>query len=242
MDRRQFSHLCASLLAGAAALDAAATTGKQASVDAWPATALTDSLGTPLRFQDLAIGSSHVFHYPYRTTPCFLIRLNAAPDGGASLTDRAGNQYTWQGGAGDDQTLVAFSAICTHKMSHPAKPISHLNFRSNAKQITKRDGTRQTRAQLITCCSEYSIYDATKGAEVINGPATQPLTSIVLDINADGQILATGTRGGHIYDEFLQKFGLRQSMEQGIADPSQLADATTIAVPAATYSKQQILC
>jgi len=227
MDRRQFSHLCASLLAGAAALDAAATTGKQASVDAWPATALTDSLGTPLRFQDLAIGSSHVFHYPYRTTPCFLIRLNAAPDGGASLTDRAGNQYTWQGGA---------------KMSHPAKPISHLNFRSNAKQITKRDGTRQTRAQLITCCSEYSIYDATKGAEVINGPATQPLTSIVLDINADGQILATGTRGGHIYDEFLQKFGLRQSMEQGIADPSQLADATTIAVPAATYSKQQILC
>ncbi len=242
MDRRQFNHLCGSLIAGAASLDAAASSQLPASDQTWPTTLLTDAAGEPLQFDSLSAGSSLVFHYPYKTTPCLLIRLNAEPTGGASLTDRFGNQYTWQGGVGSDRSLVAFSAICTHKMSHPAKPISHLNFRHDAKQITNRDGTRQTRAQLITCCSEYSIYDATKGAEVINGPATQPLTAILLSVNTDGHILATGTRGGHIYEEFLQKFGLRQSMEQGLSKPDVLSASETVAVPADSYSRQQILC
>ena len=92
------------------------------------------------------------------------------------------------------------------------------------------------------CLFEYSIYDATKGAEVINGPATQPLTAILLSVNTDGHILATGTRGGHIYEEFLQKFGLRQSMEQGLSKPDVLSASETVAVPADSYSRQQILC
>lgn len=242
MDRRQFSHLCGSLLASAAALDTLSAKEQPITDDNWPSTLLIDASGEPLKFEQLSVGSSHVFHYPYKTTPCLLIRLNAEPSGGASLTDRAGQRYTWQGGVGDDRTLVAFSAICTHKMSHPAKPVSHLNFRRDAKRITNRDGTEQTRAQLITCCSEYSIYDATKGAEVINGPATQPLTAIQLHVSEEGHIQATGTRGGHIYDEFLQRFGLRQSMEQGLSDPRTLVDPETPAILAENYSRQQIMC
>ena len=99
MDRRKFNKVCTSLLAGAAGLSQQAA---NASVQSFPATKIVDSNNQPLKFNDLAAGSSLVFNYPFVTTPCFLIRLNPAkpgsglmPDGSAAatLTDRAGQTY-----------------------------------------------------------------------------------------------------------------------------------------------------
>ncbi|MBX2884136.1 MAG: hypothetical protein KTR32_29545 [Granulosicoccus sp.] len=243
MDRRQFHRLCSSMLAGAATLSqhaVAQTTTNQA--QQYPRSRIVGTDNMPLSYQDLAVGSSLIFHYPFVTTPCFLIRLTPGEYGSASLTDKAGNDYTWQGGAGPDHSLVAFSAICTHKMSHPSKPISHLNFRTDEKEIHTRDGQKKKMNQMIMCCSEHSVYDPAEGARVISGPATQPLTAIELEVNADGLISATGLYGGDMFDPFLEKFGFRLALEHSVSDVRTPAGDNTVAISADVFSQQQIRC
>lgn len=214
-------------------------------IHAFPTSVLVDQKDAPLNIASLAIGSSHIFSYPYVTTPCFLIRLNpieaSKGSGQAELTDRAGNTYQWQGGAGPDHSLVAFSAICTHKMSHPAKPISHLNFRAEEKEFFTKDG-KKNQSQVIMCCSEHSLYDPSDGARVLSGPATQPLAAIALSVSEKGEISATGSYGGNMYDAFLAKFGFRLAMETGVLDARALIGETSKAIPAENYSRQQIKC
>lgn len=209
---------------------------------AYPAATLVHGDQRPLILQELAVGSSMVFHYPFSTTPCFLIRLRPGSSGQATLTDNAGQQYTWAGGAGPDQSLVAFSAICSHKMSHPSKPISHLNYRTDTKSIVDTDGDKRTLDQMIMCCSEHSVYDPTEGARVISGPASQPLTAINLEVDAEGQISATGCHGGDMFEAFLTKFGFRLALEHGVSDVRTPAGPTSIAVAAQDFSRQQIRC
>lgn len=208
----------------------------------FPQSRIVDLDKQPIAYADLAVGSSLIFHYPFVTTPCFLIRLSPGDYGTASLTDKAGNNYTWQGGAGPDNSLVAFSAICTHKMSHPSKPISHLNYRTDEKEIRALNGQKKIMKQMIMCCSEHSVYDPTDGARVISGPATQPLAAIDLEVGTDGQILATGMRGGDMFDPFLEKFGFRLALEHSVNDVRTPAGDRVVAVPAESFSHQQIRC
>jgi len=242
MDRRAFNRVCTSLIAGAASLSLDSH-GKNTLP--FPPSNLVDDKKQPLTVSSLAVGSSHVFHYPYVTTPCFLIRLAASESSHTKeteLTDKAGNQYLWQGGVGPDRSIVAFSAICTHKMSHPAKPISHLNFRPEEKAFHGNDGEKKSQSQIIMCCSENSIYDPSQGARVLSGPATQPLAAIALEIGEQGEIIATGSIGGDMYTPFLEKFGFRLAMEAGVTDARTLVAPTTQAILAETYSRQQIKC
>lgn len=247
MDRRKFNRVCTSLLAGAAGLSQQAAT---ASLRSYPTTLLVDSNNQVLDFNNLKPGTCLIFNYPFVTTPCFLIRLDSGklvpghnPDGSqsATLTDRAGQTYEWQGGVGPDHTLVAFSAICTHKMSHPAEPISHINFRTEEKEFFT-DGKKTQQSQVIMCCSEHSIYDPADGARVLSGPAPQPLAAISLKVSKTGEISATGSYGEDMYDTFLEKFGFRLAMESGVSDPATLVGETSAAIPAAEFSRQQIRC
>ena len=200
MDRRTFHRLCGGLIAGAGALHrelaAAAPPGDAAGP--WPRTRLLDTDDAPLTLASLAPGESLVFHYPYRVTPCFLVRLDpadavrsgvvrsgAAPSGtgAAGGRDAADDGGTWPGGLGDDSSLVAFSAICSHKMSHPARPISHIAYRAEPVEFTGPDGARHTRSGTISCCSERSVYDPADGARVLAGPAPVPLAAIELAVD-----------------------------------------------------------
>jgi len=243
MDRRAFSKVCSSLIAGAATLS---RSGYASDSSNFPQSRLVNDAKQPINIETLAVGSSHVFHYPYVTTPCFLIRLNTTNiDRGsqsAQLADRLGNTYTWQGGIGPDNSIVAFSAICTHKMSHPAKPISHLNFRTEEKQFNNHRGEQQRQSQVIMCCSEHSIYDPAQGARVLSGPAPQPLASISLEVDERGDITATGSYGGDMYKVFLEKFGFRLAMEAGVSNAKTFVSETTQAILADIYSRQQIKC
>jgi len=147
MDRRRFSKLCGGLLTGAASLHARAT-----AQESYPPSALRFDDDSPVTLSDLAEGESWIFSYPYRTTPCFLVRLNtAAPQRGS-----------WPGGVDSNQSVVAFSAICSHKMSHPAKPISHISYRDKPVSWYDESGAKQTRAGVISCCSERSVYDTAR--------------------------------------------------------------------------------
>lgn len=238
MNRRDFSRLCTSLLAGAAALSRSTT----ASTEALQRTLLVNRDRSPLLLSQLEPGSSLIFHYPFVTTPCFLIRLSEGNYNALSLSDHSGGRYEWPGGVGPDGTLVAFSAICSHKMTHPSKPISHINFRTDKRTLQNSEGKEVTLQQSIVCCSEHSTYDPAQGARVISGPATQPLAAIVLETDADDQIHATGMRGGSLLDPFLQKFGFRLALEHNVSDPKSPAGSAAVAVPAADYSAQQIQC
>ncbi len=92
------------------------------------------------------------------------------------------------------------------------------------------------------CCSEHSIYDPADGARVLSGPAPQPLAAISLAVAESGEISATGSYGGDMYEVFLEKFGFRLAMESGVSNPATLVGETSQATPAAEFSRQQIRC
>lgn len=230
MDRRCFHRLCGRLLGGAALLHRDAA-GSQSRIRVWPRTRLVDETESPLTLADLVPGEARVFHYPFVTTPCFLIRLEGAV--------REGD---WPGGLDDDRSVVSFSAICSHKMSHPARPISHIAYRSEPVVFTDGNGQRHERAGLISCCSERSVYDPAQGAAVLTGPAPFPLAAIALDSDSDGTLVATASLGEDLYDRFFDVFGFRLALEHDVSDVRESSGVQSVATPAESYSRQQIRC
>ncbi|MGQ7845092.1 hypothetical protein ACUNV4_11490 [Granulosicoccus sp. 3-233] len=236
MDRRQFNSLCSALLAGAATAhanaqaDAQANAGPQRTL--YPSSRLIYQDESEVTLDSLKTGQAYIFGYPYRTTPCFLMRL------GRSSPARG----SWPGGVDSDQSVVAFSAICSHKMSHPAKPISHIAYRPETVTFHDRQGIAHTRDGLISCCSERSVYDPAAGGEVLSGPAPAPLAAIELQVDAQGRLSATGSLGPDQYERFLEKFGFRLAMEYGVTDVRTRSGERVVAVPADEFSVQQVLC
>ncbi len=228
MQRRDFNRLCGGLLAGAANL----STSAMANTEPYPRSGLVYDDGTPVSVESLEPGTSCVFSYPYVTTPCFVVRLNTS----------AKRRDNWQGGVGEDESVVAFSAICSHKMSHPAKPISHINYRADKVSFYDRSGSKQEQANVISCCSERSVYDPVNGAAVLSGPAPVPLAAIALEVGAEGQLFAIGSSGADQYERFLTKFGFRLAMEYGVTDIRARVGEQTVATLAQQFSSQQIRC
>ena len=228
MDRRQFNSLCSALLAGAASAHANAGSLRTP----YPTTRLVYPDDSEVTLDSLKPDKAYIFGYPYRTTPCFLMRLGrSAPARGS-----------WPGGVGKDQSVVAFSAICSHKMSHPAKPISHISYRPETVTFHDSKGIAHTRDGLISCCSERSVYDPAAGCEVLSGPAPAPLAAIELQVDSQGRLSATGSIGPDLYDRFLDKFGFRLAMEYGVTDVRIRAGELAVATPAEEFSIQQVLC
>lgn len=228
MQRRDFNRLCSGLLAGAASFSSSLS----ASTQPFPRSSLVYDDDSPVTVDSLSPGTSCVFSYPFVTTPCFVVRLNSS----------AKASVNWHGGVGDDQSVVAFSAICSHKMSHPAKPISHINFRSESISFYDVKGEKQEREQLISCCSERSVYDPAAGGAVLSGPAPVPLAAIALEIAENGQLVAIGSSGLDQYDRFLEKFGFRLAMEYGVSDVRARVGDETVATLAQAFSSQQVRC
>lgn len=228
MDRRGFNSLCTSLIAGAVSMQSTVL----ASTTPYPKSQLVFGDGESVTLDALDVGQSYIFSYPYVTTPCFLVRLpNSAPAKGA-----------WPGGLDSDQSVVAFSAICSHKMSHPAKPISHISYRPNPVTFYDSQGQKQTRDGIISCCSERSVYDPANAAEVLSGPAPVPLAAIALSADADGNVFANGSVGADQYERFLSKFGFRLAMEYGVTDVRARSGDKVEVTLASEFSHQQVLC
>src|SRR3990172_5979252 len=88
---------------------------------------LVDDRGRAISATHLKEGENYIFHYPYVTTPCFLINLGK-PAKAATLRTEDGKEYHWSGGVGPRGTIVAFAAICAHKMTHPAQQVKFINY------------------------------------------------------------------------------------------------------------------
>jgi Rieske Fe-S protein len=242
MKRRGFVKLCATTAAAVGANpDLIAQTSGQ--IKKYERVLLVDSAGAPITSGSLEVGESYVFNYPYVTTPCFLLNLGKPTTRDASLTTDAGTRYRWQGGCGPERSVVAFCAICAHKLSHPARAVSFINYRHES--VSFRDKSKKTaqRSQVIYCCSEKSVYDPADGARVLGGPAPQPLAAIALEHDADsGQIYAIGTNGGEMYRKFFDTFGFRLALEFETTDIRKPAADVTEVVDISEYSQTRMMC
>jgi len=233
MERRQFLTTCA-ILSGAGFL-----AGNDAWADAPPRlysrTRLADIHGRPIRVHDLAADTNYVFQYPFAATPCLLVKLSRPAAVTANLQREDGAQYAWQGGVGAERSVVAFSAICAHKLAYPTREVSFIRF--------QRERSATSAGQVIHCCADHSVYDPAQGARVVAGPAPQPLAAILLEYDGtDDGLYALGTQGAEQFDAFFTKYRMKLGLEYGKDNGRVPVNGTATLRELTNYCRTTIQC
>ncbi len=234
MERRDFLLTCAAI-GGVAALAARDAASADAPPRYYAKTLLVDIHGRPIRAADVAENTNFVFQYPYAATPCFLLKLSRGAGATNDLRRDDGTTYGWQGGVGPARNLVAFSAICAHKLAYPTRDVSFIRF--------QKDRSATSAGNVIHCCADHSVYDPAAGARVVAGPAPQPLAAIVLshDPSRD-ELHALGTVGAEQFDAFFAKYETRLSLEYGSSRGRTAVTDSTVVRPLENYCKTTIAC
>ncbi len=200
-------------------------------------TQLTDEDGRPLRAASLVAGRNYIFHYPFESTPCFLLNLGKPTVRDVQLKTEDGAIYQWAGGVGPGRAIVGYSAICAHRMSYPTPQISFISYRE------KSTAPGVMRANTIHCCSEHSEYDPSAGAKVVGGPAPQPLAAILLEHDAKNDALhAVGTLGGELFNAFFAKYEFKLAIDYGSGKTRQPVVGRTVVMDLQRFCKQQVRC
>ena len=234
MERRDFLRFCA-----VSAAAAAASGGSAVAADARPhfydKAKLVGTDGAPLRAKAIPANRNLIFHYPYASTPCFLLNLGRPARASAVLKTADNRAYEWRGGVGAQRSIVAYSAICAHKLTYPTRDISFISFRAEAS-------ARNKHANVIHCCSEHSQYDPAEGGRVVAGPAPQPLAAILLEHDpATDELAAVGTLGGEMFNEFFSKFEFRLALDNGGQAKRAISGSARV-VALENYCRQQVKC
>ena len=155
--------------------------------------------------------------------------------GAAQLKTVDDQPYEWRGGVGAARSIVAYSAICAHKLTYPTRDISFISFRADKSVGNKFD-------RVIHCCSEHSQYDPAEGARVLAGPAPQPLAAILLEHDpASDELTAVGTLGGEMFDAFFAKYAFRLQLENGGA-ARRAVNGVAAVTPLERYCRQLVKC
>src|SRR5687767_1773329 len=203
MERRDFIKFCAAT--------AAAAQSPALAADAQPRfyakAKLLDERGAPLRAGAVPANRNLIFHYPYASTPCFLLNLGKPAKASAQLKTADNQTYEWRGGVGAARSVVAYSAICAHQLTYPTREISFISFRAETS-------ARNRHGNVIHFCSEHSQYDPSEGGKVLAGPAPQPLAAILLEHDPKtDEIHAVGTLGGEMFNAFFAKYEFRLTLD-----------------------------
>ena len=236
MDRRSFIESCT---ATAACLGAGATAhfpafAGHAKPKPYARALLVDERGDALKAASLKVQTNYVFHYPYEATPVFLLDLGKPAEPNALSTKDPG-PYAWPGGVGQRRSIVAFSAICAHQLVYPTKDVSFISFRKTRAQRGVQD-------ELIHCCAEHSQYDPARGAEVLAGPASQPLCAVLLEHDAKKDSLtAYATLGGELFEEFFRKYEAKLSLDVGPKAKNAVAGQSTV-TELARFCRNPVRC
>ena len=229
MERRDFLKLCAAAGLATPAIAADARPKRYGKA------LLVDEKGAPLAARALPAERNLIFHYPFAGTPCFLLNLGRPVHASAQLKTAAGEAYEWRGGVGAGRSIVAYSAICAHRLTYPTRDISFISYRAE-----KTPGNRF--AEVIHCCSEHSQYDPAQGGRVLAGPAPQPLAAILLEHDAaTDRLHAVGTLGGEMFNEFFRTFEFRLALEHNGA-ARKAVEGTCLVQSLENYCKQQVKC
>ena len=230
MQRRDFIKFCAA--------SAAANGTPGLAADATPSfygrARLVNQAGAPLKAAALPVDRNLIFHYPFSSTPCFLLNLGRPAKASAKLATADQRSYEWKGGVGPKRSIVAYSAICAHQLAYPTKEISFISYRTE-KSARNRLGN------VIHCCAEHSQYDPAEGAKVLAGPAPQPLAAILLEHDArTDELAAVGTLGGEMFNQFFAKYELKLQLEGSAARMP--ASGTLVVQELESYCRQQVKC
>ena len=231
MERREFVKFCAaSALAGGPGAVAADSQPRL-----YARAKLVDEKGAPLRAGGIPANQNLIFHYPFAATPCFLLNLGKPVAAPVQLKTAENQAYEWKGGVGPGRSVVAYSAICAHKLSYPTRDISFISFRTEKS-------ARNPHPSVIHCCSEHSQYDPAAGARVVAGPAPQPLAAILLEHDpGPDEIYAVGTLGGEMFNQFFEKYAFRLAMEH-TGSPQAAVAGPCVVHPLDNYCRQQVRC
>jgi Rieske Fe-S protein len=234
MERRKFLESCAAV-SGVAAISTLSTSWGAAPPRLYARALLTDAHGEALKPDALAARTNYVFHYPYAGTPCFLLNLGQAVTTPVTLRQEDGETYAWSGGVGPARAIVAFSAICAHQLAYPTRDVSFIRYQ--AQQSPK------SQAHVIHCCAEHSVYDPARGAQVVSGPAPQPLAAILLEYDGRAnRLYALGTVGAEQFDRFFGKYDFKLTMEYGEGKAKRPVGERTIVRELSQYCRQTIEC
>jgi Rieske Fe-S protein len=197
-----------------------------------PRSLLVDAQGNPWPARQLKTGEAFLFNYPYTVSPVFLIAVEHEVNPADLLTEDR-QRYSAPAGVGPNKAIVAFSAICSHKLMYPTAVISFIGLRSGGKGEP---------SQVIHCCGDNSRYDPSQGARVIDGPAPQPLAAVLLEWDpGSDQLHAVGMRGGERFDAFFEKYATKLEIETG-SSRRKPSGAAVVVQPAASYSRQWRSC
>jgi Rieske Fe-S protein len=208
MDRRDFIQSCTRAAACLSAAAGAPVFALDARPRAYSRALLVDERGTPLSASKLKAQTNYVFHYPYEATPVFLLDLGG-PAEPRALSTKEREAYAWPGGTGPRRSVVAYSAICAHRLVYPTREVSFISYRKTRAKKGVQDN-------LIHCCAEHSQYDPARGAQVLSGPAPQPLAAVLLEYEPNADTLtAYATLGGELFNEFFRKYEAKLSLDVG---------------------------
>ena len=235
MQRRDFIRVCAS---GVAAAGLPASLAAQNPVaHKYSRSKLVDDRGKPILASSLPAQKNLIFHYPYASTPCFLINLGKPARTKTTLKTADNANYEWTGGVGRSGSIVAYSAICAHQLAYPTRQISFISYRAEAS-------ARNKHAQVIHCCAEHSQYDPAAGARVVAGPAPQPLAAILLehDPSSDG-LFAIGTQGPEQFDAFFAHYAMKLTLEYGGVPKARApVEGTSVVRELTAYCRNTVQC
>ncbi|HEY7787801.1 MAG TPA: hypothetical protein VIF33_04685 [Casimicrobiaceae bacterium] len=235
MKRRDFLGSCA-LLSGIASLAYAEPGGESAPMRRYARVVLIDIHGAPIRPASIADETNYVFQYPYAATPCFLLRLAAPAPPVPALRRVHGESYSAPGGVGPARNIVAFSAICAHKLAYPTRDVSFIRY--------QRRRSATSAGKVIHCCADHSVYDPAAGARVVAGPAPQPLACVVLEHDAArDELYALGTIGAEQFGPFFEKYAMKLSLEYGSVERARAPiTGETVMRELTSYCRNTIEC
>ncbi|MBL0422068.1 Rieske 2Fe-2S domain-containing protein [Ramlibacter sp. AW1] len=209
MDRRAFVRTCTASAAGLSLANLPPAMAAMDRPNEHAKAVLVDREGRPLRASSLRPQTNYLFHYPFESTPVLLLDLGRAVAPQSVAASSGQDSYAWPGGVGARQAIVAFSAICSHKLVYPTRNVNFISFRSQRARRGVQDG-------LIHCCADHSQYDPGQAARVVAGPAPTPLAAILLTYDSHTDTLtAYGTLGSELFDEFFQRYQAKLALEHG---------------------------
>jgi len=234
MKRRSFVAVCTT--ATALAAHPRAFAAADATIVPHERVRLTDPQGVPLKSAALVPDLNYVFHYPFKSTPCLLLNLSVAVEASVQLATEKGDAYTWPGGVGPGRSVVAYSAICAHLLSHIDKQNAFISYLANAGDIAGKPN-------MISCCAHGAVYNPARGAAVVTGPPPQPLAAIALDHDpADDALYATGVIGSDRFHDFFKSFKRELRKEFGRTGYKEQVRDHAPVTPLSEYSQEIFKC
>lgn len=163
---------------------------------------LLDAQGNALKASSLQKEMTYVFLYPHVSTPCLLIDLGKPSHKNISLKSEQDEEYLWKGGVGKNSSIVAYSGICSHQLTHPTPDDSFIKY----VPLSEKSIACQERG-VIVCSSHLSAFNAAKGCQNIAGEAKQPLASIVLEYDEpNDELYAVAVLGSDKFQDYFKSF------------------------------------